>query len=234
MRHDRWRSFLRITEWTLLLVAVVCLGRYSWLTYRINRLEAENREAVARMIVPRAQGPSAALSPQPSALSPHPSALGGGDPAVIGALDIPRLRLSAAVRVGDDENALAGAIGYLPDTAPPWEKGNSAFAAHRDRIFRPLAKIRIGDEIMLSTRRGNFEYRVSQTLIVDPGDVWILEPEPGVDLTLITCYPFVYVGHAPQRFVVRARKVDVARPVQAREPLGSVRPGPDVERQGDE
>jgi sortase A len=201
MRRDRGSWCFVALEWTLLVVGVACLARYGWLSYQLHRLESENRSAVTRMLTARAHAQPSAL--KPSAL--EPSAL--RDPFLIGELDIPRLRLSAAVRIGDDEQALAGAVGYLPDTALPWEEGNSAFAAHRDRLFRPLADIRIGDDILLSTRHGDFQYRVSRTLIVSPGDVWVLGSTPGVDLTLITCYPFVFVGHAPQRFVVRAQKI---------------------------
>lgn len=225
MRHDGWRSFARVLEWTLFAAGVVLLGQYLRLTYQSEQLESENRNAVARMLAERGAEPPSALSPEPSAAG-EPSAF--RDPSLIGELDIPRLRMSAAVRVGDDPDVLAGAVGYLPDTALPWEDGNSAFAAHRDRLFRALAKIRIGDEILLSTRHGHFQYRVSHLFIVEPDDVWVLGPAPGVDLTLITCYPFVYVGHAPHRFVVRAQKVQTAQPLRV---MG---PRPDVEREGDE
>lgn len=224
MRHD-WSSRLsRVLEWTLLAIGIACLGRYGWLSYQLERIESDNRGAVSRMLEPLAHGPSAL---EPSALGPLVLPESGADSSLIGALDIPRLRLSAAVKFGDDGNVLAGAVGYLPDSALPWEPGNSVLAAHRDRLFRSLARIRAGDEILLSTRHGDFRYRVSRTFVVNPSDVWVLEPSPDVDLTLLTCYPFVYVGHAPQRFVVRARKID---PLSLR----GVRPGPDVEGEGDE
>lgn len=218
MRHEGWRRVSRALELSLAVVGIVCLGRYAWLSYEGDRLESENRAAVSRLLTGVRPSP---LVSGPAALSPEPSAL--GDPTVIGALDIPRLRVSAAVRVGDDEEVLAGAIGYLPDTPPPWEEGNTAFAAHRDRLFRPLEGIRAGDTIFVATRHGSFEYRVVRTFIASPRDLWVLDAVPDVDLTLLTCYPFSYVGHAPQRFVVRARKV-----------LHGVRPGPDVERERDE
>ena len=113
---------------------------------------------------------------------------------------------------GDDTNTLRAAIGHLPDTPMPWKPGNSAFAGHRDGIFRPLKDVRTGDAIVLSTGRGTFTYRIDRTLIVKPEDVWVLKPPPaGRTLTLITCYPFVYIGHAPQRFVVIATAVDDER-----------------------
>jgi sortase A len=114
---------------------------------------------------------------------------------------------------GDADDVLEYAIGYLPDTPPPWRPGNSVLAAHRDGVFRPLQDIRIGDDIRLTTQHGDFLYRVRRTLIVDPGDVWVLDPIPRVSLTLITCYPFVYVGHAPRRFIVQAEKLSSPRGV---------------------
>ncbi len=98
-------------------------------------------------------------------------------------------------------------MGYLPDTPLPWQPGNSALAAHRDRLFRPLERIRVGDDIWLSTEHGDLQYEVSRTLIVNPNDVWVLNPSPDANLTLITCFPFSYVGHAPKRFIVQAKKI---------------------------
>jgi len=201
MRSDRRSRVGRALEWTLLGAGVACLGWYGWASLQISRLESGNRHAVERMLADRAQKPAdtAVAIPVPE---PPPDT----DQMLIGELDIPRLGVSAAVMAGADEGVLSGAVGYLPDTALPWEPGNSVLAAHRDRLFRPLERIRIGDEIQLSTGHGEFEYRVVRTFVVNPQDVWILNPVPDVDLTLITCYPFVFVGHAPQRFVVRARK----------------------------
>ena len=82
--------------------------------------------------------------------------------------------------------------------------GNSVLAAHRDTHFRPLRDIRQGDLVRLKTRKGVLEYRVKDTMIVAPEDVWVMAPSTERRLTLITCYPFNYVGSAPQRFIVRA------------------------------
>jgi sortase A len=199
-RLSRWPAASSVLEALLVVVGLASLAAYGWFTIEMRRLELDNRKAVARMLIDRV----AAVDAPPSTTMPPPAP----DPALLGQFDIPRLRLSAAIRVGDDDDALDGAVGYLPDTPPPWKHGNTAFAAHRDRLFRALADIRIGDEIFLSTTHGDFRYVVSGLFIANPRDVWILDPSDGVDLTLITCYPFVYIGHAPQRFVVRATKVD--------------------------
>ena len=181
----------------LVVVGVASLSRYGWLMTQMEWLESKNYAAVSRMLRHQDDAPDATSGTSDTDV----------DANFIGELDIPRLNVSAAVRVGEDADVLAGAVGYLPETPLPWERGNSAFAAHRDRIFRPLAGIRLGDEIRLATRHGDFRYMVSHTLIVKEDDVWVLDNAEDVDLTLITCYPFVFVGHAPQRFVVRAKKV---------------------------
>lgn len=124
----------------------------------------------------------------------------------IGHLSIPRLGLSAVVAEGDDDRTLRVAVGHLPDTPFPWENGNTALAGHRDTFFRALRRIRLGDEIELATPHGTFRYQVTRQSVVDPTDLSVLEPSPMPVLTLITCYPFNFIGAAPQRFVVRAER----------------------------
>ena len=199
MRSSRSSYVAHALEVILVIIGVGCLARYTWLRVELERIEQENHAAVTRMLAERA------LAPPLNEASPSPEP----DRGLIGELDIPRLGLSTAVLAGDDQEVLDSAIGYLRDSAFPWEEGNSVLAGHRDRLFRPLAQIRIGDDIWLSTRHGDFQYRVIRTLVVNPRDVWVLDPSPDVNLTLITCYPFVYVGHAPQRFVVRAQKISL-------------------------
>jgi sortase A len=131
-----------------------------------------------------------------------------GRPAgLVGRITIPRIALSAIVVTGDDEATLRVAVGHLPDTPLPWEGGNTALAAHRDTFFRPLERVQAGDDVFLETIRGRFHYRVTRRLIVDPDDVQVLDPSAQPMLTLITCYPFRYVGPAPRRFVVQAEHV---------------------------
>jgi sortase A len=125
--------------------------------------------------------------------------------ALIGRLEIPRLHMSVMVMDGDDDATLARAVGHVRGTALPWESGNAVMAGHRDTFFQPLKNLRTGDEIRMTTARGTFNYRVTRTEIVEPEDVSALAPTPHRSLTLVTCYPFVYVGPAPQRFVIHAR-----------------------------
>jgi len=128
-------------------------------------------------------------------------------PGLIGELEIPRLKLSVVVVEGDDEDTLKVAVGHLPDTPLPWQAGNSALAGHRDTFFRALEGIRLGDEMRLATPQRELRYRVERTLVVEPDDLSVLEPSPEPRLTLITCFPFSYIGNAPHRFIVQARRI---------------------------
>jgi len=121
---------------------------------------------------------------------------------------VPRLGLKAIVVQGDSPANLKRAVGHLSKSALPGEWGNVALAGHRDTFFRTLRDIRLGDEIKFKTRERSFEYLVESIEVVAPTDIRVLESSTGHDLTLLTCFPFHYVGPAPNRFVVRAREVD--------------------------
>jgi sortase A len=124
-------------------------------------------------------------------------------------LVIARLNLTAMVEEGVGENTLSSAAGHIPSTAFPGEAGNVGVAAHRDTLFRKLKDIRKNDRIELSTVNGDYAYQVTSTTIVRPTDISVLAPTAGEKtLTLVTCYPFYFIGHAPQRFIVRARQID--------------------------
>jgi sortase A len=127
--------------------------------------------------------------------------------AIIGRLEIPRLRLRVMVREGADERTLHRAVGHIPGTALPGRKGNIALAGHRDTFFRELRNIKENDAIDLQTENGTYRYTVESTEIVGPRDVGVLAAAGSPTLTLVTCYPFYYVGSAPKRFVVRATQV---------------------------
>lgn len=140
---------------------------------------------------------------------------------LIGRLEIPRLNIKVIVREGDDEATLRHAAGHIPATPLPGQAGNVAFAAHRDTFFRPLRNIRKDDRIVVSTLAGNYEYLVQSTKIVSPSDVSVLEASSSKELTLVTCYPFYYVGSAPRRFVVHAIQVAASPQQPPPQPIGS-------------
>jgi len=119
-------------------------------------------------------------------------------------LRIPKLRLEVPVLRGTDDVTLNRGVGHIEDTAVPGANGNSGIAGHRDGFFRALKDIALDDAIELDTLRGKEVYRVERTWVVDPEDVSVLEPTSTRSLTLVTCYPFYFVGPAPQRYIVRA------------------------------
>lgn len=138
--------------------------------------------------------------------------------AVIGRLEIPRLNLSVMVREGAGEDTLSRAVGHIPGTALPGALGNMGLAGHRDTFFRALRNIRENDAIEFQTTSGAYRYVVKSTKIVTPRDVSVLAASgSGENLTLVTCYPFYYVGSAPKRFIVHAQQV-AAIPQNQRQP----------------
>ena len=125
---------------------------------------------------------------------------------VIGEIQVPRLQLKAIVVQGDSHTILRRAVGHIPGTALPGAAGNVVLAGHRDTFFRPLRNIRVGDAITLKTSDGAFQYFVESTEVVPASAIEVLNATAGRTLTLITCYPFDYIGPAPNRYVVRARE----------------------------
>lgn len=144
-----------------------------------------------------------------------PATTTDADPLVVGRIEIPRIGVTAIVREGDDDATLAKAVGHIPGTAQPGEGGNMALAGHRDTFFRALRDIRRQDVVRIVTATRSYEYTVDSTEVVRPEATRVLAPTGSAVLTLVTCYPFTYVGHAPNRFIVRASLVE-PRSVTAR------------------
>lgn len=212
------RSTLRAwLERLLLVVGVVCLGYYGLATLEARQQERRHAAAVERMLAataPVAEAPLADAVAPATATGASAAAADNNPPAdvawidgALGVIEIPRLDLSAPVLSGDDAATLRSAVGHLPDTPRPWEDGNAALAAHRDGLFRPLRHVRVGDRLRMRTPHGALTYEVRSTEVVSPTDLSVLAPTEAPTLTLITCYPFNYVGPAPKRFIVRAERV---------------------------
>lgn len=128
-------------------------------------------------------------------------------PIVLGRIEIPRVGVSAIVRDGDDDATLAVAVGHVPGTARPGEPGNVVLAGHRDSFFRGLRRIRPDDTIWIRAPGHDAEYRVEATEVVGPGETRVLAATADDRLTLVTCYPFGYIGSAPKRFIVTASRI---------------------------
>ena len=125
-------------------------------------------------------------------------------PSALAALEIPAIRLEVPVLEGTDDLTLNQGVGHIEGTPLPGKGGNVGIAGHRDGFFRGLKDIHEGDTIDLITKTGSSRYIVDEILIVSPEDAWVLRPRPSASLTLVTCYPFYFVGSAPQRFIVHA------------------------------
>lgn len=129
---------------------------------------------------------------------------GAAEGSLVGRIDIPRLDLSAIVFEGTSDDTLARGVGHLQGSATPGERGNLVLAGHRDTFFRELRDIRQGDQVRVKAPDGVYQYSVDSTSIVQPNQIEVLRPSDDATLTLITCYPFSYIGSAPERFIVRA------------------------------
>ena len=125
---------------------------------------------------------------------------------VLGILEIPRLDLEVPVYDGASDLHMDRGAARIEGTAMPGEPGNLGVAGHRDGYFRVLKDIELGDEITITTVDGSESYVVLELKIVDPTAVEVLNPTVQQSVTLVTCYPFYFVGHAPERFIVRAIK----------------------------
>ena len=199
----RKQTGLRWLERVLLVIGIMSLGYYAYVSAESALYQAyEERELAA--ILASAPPPAPAATNRATITRPAVARVRPARGAAIGRLEIPRLGVSAIVRAGTDARTLRLAVGHIPGTAMPGDGGNIGLAAHRDTFFRRLGEIRPDDTVRLVTPGGTFEYRVSGTKVVEPDDVWVLDQTKEPTLTLVTCYPFRYVGSAPQRFVVRA------------------------------
>ncbi len=181
---------------------------------RARRLVAVLGASIVLSLSPARAGTPAeapAASPLREEEVPAYAPVSEADP-IIGRIRIPRVGVSATILEGVDDATIRRAVGHFPETPRPGQDGNVALAAHRTTDFYGLRHIRLGDEVTVTSSRGAFVYRVEKTWVVKPEDVSVLDPSPGRVLTLVTCYPFDYPGSAPERFIVRARAVEPARP----------------------
>jgi sortase A len=183
---------LRFAQWLLFATAVPLLGFYAWASadaWTFERRQARNFAELRRQLPVGTLAPVAPVSSD----------------GLLGRLEIPRLGLAVMLVEGTTSKALRRAAGHIEGTAFPGQSGNTGISAHRDTFFRPLRDIRVDDIINVATLAGDYRYRVTATKIVSPDDTSVLNGQPNEELlTLVTCYPFYYVGAAPDRFIVRA------------------------------
>jgi sortase A len=195
---------LRLTEigsW-----AVGLGGLVWWLTFQAGAATSA-RQDLERFAA--LQATAQAAEPDQSLWSPERvaawrTAMLGPAPAPLAVLRIAKIRLEVPVLPGTDDRTLDRGVGHIEGTPSPGAGGNLAIAGHRDGFFRGLKDISAGDLIEVETLQEKFVYRVERTWVVDPTEVSVLAPTDGPALTLVTCYPFYFIGSAPQRFIVRA------------------------------
>jgi sortase A len=221
------RAALRLLErglWSVALVVAGVLGYVALDRVVHDRLQTRKLQELAR--APTASVPTIATRPGSPAEMAAPATtrpLENGDP--IGRLEIPSVGVSAIVAAGTDARTLRRGIGHIDGTALPGEPGNVGLAGHRDTVFRGLRNLRPADPIFLVTPGGTFEYAIESLQTVAPERSDVLDPSSHPTLTLVTCYPFDFIGPAPLRFIVRAREiarsVSPASAPNARAPTGS-------------
>jgi sortase A len=184
-------------RWICLVGACACFawGGWVWLEQRLHQQQAQ--ESFEELI--RDPAPAKPAAPHDR---DHPLAK----------LEIARLGVSGYVEDGFDSRTLGRAIGHSPRSAKPGEHGNVVLAAHRDTFFAGLRDVKVGDVVDMQASTGrHYRYKVSRVFVVDPKDSWVMQSSPRQDmLTMITCYPFHFVGNAPNRLVVQAQPIRTA------------------------
>jgi sortase A len=218
--------FLLIAERLALAFGFIGLVAWGWFQFRSTTTTRHDLEqfAASRAVAPQGErGSPINSSPDqrlwsPTRVNAWHKAIAEPGPTPLAVLRIPKVRLEAPVLPGTDDRTLDRGLGHIEYTARPGTDGNSGIAGHRDSFFRALKDIARDDLIELDTAQMTDVYRVERTWIVSPDDVSVLDPTPMRALTLVTCYPFYYVGSAPKRFIVRAVRIS-SKPVSWR-PLG--------------
>lgn len=190
----RGNSFVRWTQRLFMITGILALS-YVGLTLLNAKLY---QNATGHALERRIDAEEQHTASQPA------SAIKEGD--ALGRIEIPRLGLSVVVLQGTTSKTLLLGVGHIEGTALPGDAGNIGIAGHRDTYFRVLKDIRRNDEILLQTATGIVRYEVDWIQITAPGDGGIVLPTTKSALTLVTCYPFHYIGAAPERFVVHAHK----------------------------
>lgn len=212
-----WKLFLGVAADLLILLGVAGVLVWLWglsdgVVYQYTQGVQFSRDAGGGDAAIAGSPAIADVSPLPGVSRP-PSisqwiapVLPKPDPLLLGRLEIPSIQLTVMVREGVDTASLRKAAGHLPSSPLPGEPGNVVVLGHRDTFFRPLRGIAQGDAIRVKTRSGSFQYVVDSIQVVPPEQSLAFQEDVSAEsMTLITCFPFDYVGPAPRRFVVRAR-----------------------------
>jgi sortase A len=203
---------LRALELGLMMIGVACLTGFGLLQLDQYWGQASLRADFARNeshhVTPGAPALPRELPGDPDPQESRPSEPAPPPPGTaLGRLTLDRIGLDVMIAEGVDHATLRRAAGHIPGTARLDGEGNIGVAAHRDTFFRPLREVRKGDVLEVETHEGRYRYGVEWTAVVDPENIEFLQAGDGPELTLVTCFPFHYVGPAPRRFIVRAKRL---------------------------
>ena len=211
---EKRRIIVRWVEKLLLVVGLllICIYVAAWLhgtiSSRVALWQFENAQTAKAASVSQ-ESPHRDDDPDESLWAPqrikaNKESLASKFDPPLAVLEIPKVHLAVPVFEGTDDLTLNRGAGRIGGTAHPGEAGNVGIAGHRDGFFRVLKDIQMGDIVELRSTNRTFHYRVSKIEIVTPEDTRVLTPTSDSELTLVTCYPFYFVGSAPQRFIVHA------------------------------
>ena len=197
----------RTLQWSqrfFFAAAILLLGYSGFVVLDAWVFEQRESHILQRLLDNRYNPSAYSLKFQPAQSTAAPPATGTS--GLIGRIE-PRLGLSVIVIEGTTPTNLRRAAGHIPGTALPGQAGNIGISAHRDTYFRPLRNIRQDDIIILTALVGDYRYRVVSIRVVRPDNVSVLDSSHNQILTLVTCYPFYFVGSAPDRFIIRAERI---------------------------
>lgn len=215
---------LRILQWILIVAGLTLVGFWvgarlsGWFGGKteIQRFEEARAEAATEAVVEATPVPIARDLPidlpvdtslwAEDRIDEYEESLEHDFDAPLAVLRIPKITLEVAVLSGTTELALNRGVGHIDGTPAPGEEGNIGIAGHRDGYFRGLKDVEVGDLIEMETLTDSEIYTITELFLVDPPDVWVLEPTENSSITLVTCYPFYYAGSAPRRYIVRAER----------------------------
>ncbi|TVX81918.1 class D sortase [Peribacillus simplex] len=205
MKMSKNRQSRHKKKW--LLITAVCfltLGFYFTTTnaytllkgYALYKMKSDTTEVTAKLPEPKTKADI------PAGLELYEERPEKGD--LMGELYIPKIEATLPIYHGTDEDELEKGVGHYAGSVLPGEKDNSVLSGHRDTIFRDLGKVGEGDLLIAKTEAGSFTYKVRKVRIVDADDRTVIVPKPKATLTVTTCYPFPYIGSAPERYVLVA------------------------------
>lgn len=205
VRRGPLSGFLQWTQRLFVAAGMLLLGYCGFVVVDAWVFQQRESRILQQQLDNHHKASADALQLSPATSTPGPPAVASS--GLIGRLEIPRLGLSAIVMEGISTTTLRRAVGHIPGTSLPGQPGNVGVSGHRDTFFRPLRYIQRNDIITLTTLLGEYRYRVVSTQVVGAHHIGVLDPSSNEMLTLVTCYPFYFVGSAPDRFIVRAERV---------------------------